>query len=298
MESRIALSTVVTLSVLNEFLFLKFSWELFHGQDYQWYIRSDSASRAVLSNHANVTCAVFADSVARRPPVNSQPFWHIAGQKMNAMADAWNGGPWEAVAYLDADIVITASVMDFVFPLTSQVALTPHYFPGWEEDFAEKQQREAKEGYYNSGFVVARDRTFPEWWKHAYQRRPGKSFGDQRCLSEARDHFDVAALDQSANIGFWRTPFRSIPTFKAIPADCKFLHCHLFQPLRTQLEWLNRMFALHSLDFLRNSSVPAHRALSEEIVARDQSRWYRSSLVLRDSRNLWAQHRGSSEGSP
>jgi hypothetical protein len=114
-------------------------------------------------------------------------------------------------------------------------------------------------------------------------------------LTEARDHFHIIALDQSANIGFWRSPFRLMPSFKQIPANCKFLHCHLFQPLRTHLEWMNRTFALHCLDFLRNSATSEHRTLCERIMARDRSRWYHSSLLLRDNRNLHPDVRDSPE---
>ena len=287
MCKKIALTTIVTGSVLEEFKLLKFSWEMFHGPDYHWYVRCDEAARAALSNDRNVTCLVFTESVTRRPAVTSQPFWNIAAQKMNTMEDAWKESDWDAVIYLDADLIITASLLDSVFPLDgARLVLTPHFFPAPEDDFAEKYQREAKEGYFNSGFVVTDDKEFHTWWRNTYVSRVGKWFGDQRCLSSARGHFIVKMLDESANIGFWRTPFRSIPLFKAIPQNCKFLHCHLFQPLRTQLEWLNRMFALHCLEFLRSSAVLEHRIIYEQVIARDSAKWFQSSFSLRDGKNL------------
>jgi hypothetical protein len=288
---RIGLSTVVTKSVLQEFQFLKFSWELFHGPHHRWHVRCDSASYATLSKHENVACVIFTEEVLERPDVESQTFWKLAAEKMRAMSDAWNTDQWDAVLYMDADLIITSAISDWVLAHEAQLLLTPHYFPDSSEDFAEfgTGQREARDGYYNGGFVLARDRTFCAWWTRAYCEEPGRHYGDQTCLSRARRQFTVAKLDASANIGFWRSPARAMPLFKPIPSNCRFLHCHLFQPLRNQREWLNRMFALHCLDFLQGSGIPEHRRISEEILARDWSGWYRASHLLRPGGNGSAQ---------
>ncbi len=166
----------------------------------------------------------------RATDVKAPVFWRLATEKMHSMEDAWRAETCDAVVYLDADLVITAPVLDSIFSLNAEVLLTPHYFQRSEEDFAEFHADlcNTREGYYNSGFVLATEKRFPEWWKASYYNKPGKWFGDQICLNETRDHFSVAVLDESANIGFWSSPFRSMPLFRPIPLNCKFLHCRLF----------------------------------------------------------------------
>jgi hypothetical protein len=59
-----------------------------------------------------------------------------------------------------------------------------------------------------------------------------------------------------------------------------FLHVHLFQPLRTRREWVDKTFGLHCLLSLLGSRQPEHRAVLEEVLSRDGSKWYTASLAL------------------
>jgi hypothetical protein len=271
MHSQIALASVVTAAVLDEFKFLKFSFELFHGPNYRWFIRCDRASLEILSAYPNVVCHGFIDSVMERPDIESQEFRSIVGEKMNAMADAWKGGDWVGVVFLDADIIMTSQLMTTISAIRGDIALTPNYYPEANKHLA------SVHGYYNSGFVFTRNRHFHEWWQNAYKSQPWR-WTDQACLNDVNGKFKVETLSYRANIGFWRSA--KIPEYDLIPPGCEFLHVHLFQPLRTQRQWIDKAFALHCLKFLRQSIVTKHKRLFDEVLIRDESRWYEASLRL------------------
>jgi hypothetical protein len=154
----------------------------------------------------------------------------------------------------------------------AQVLLTPNYYPEGAQHLA------AEDGYFNAGFVLTRTRRFHEWWRDAFTSQPWK-FADQACLNEAPDEFSVVTLGECANIGFWRSKgpvFRGV--FKPIPEDCQFLHVHMFRPLSTSRKWIDKMFAVHCLSFLRASPVPEHQILHGEILSRDPSGSYKAAL--------------------
>jgi hypothetical protein len=50
------------------------------------------------------------------------------------------------------------------------------------------------------------------------------------------------------------------------------LDVHLFQPLRTQRQWIDRTFALHCLKFLRQNLVSEHNQFFSEALVKDESR--------------------------
>jgi hypothetical protein len=215
---------------------------------------------------------VFTEEVKKRPDSEAQEFRNIVGEKMNALADAWHGGTWNAVMFLDADLMITAPILDCLGAIEGQVLLTPNYYPKGFEGFV------AVHGYYNSGFVLTRSREFHEWWAGAFATQPAK-WTDQAVLNEVGKHFTVTRLPESANVGFWRSA--GFGRYAPIPPECMFLHAHFFQPLQTTRNWIDRAFAMHCLEFLQASSVPEHRILFDEITTRDSAGWYKASLQLR-----------------
>lgn len=273
MNPSVALTAIVTKAMLDEFLFLKFSFELFHGTGYQWFVRCDRASLEALTAHSNVTCVPFMDELAHPPDCESPTFVELMMQKMHVMEDAWNTGEWQGVIYFDSDIIVTAPVVTNMATIAGDVVLTPHWYPEARGYLA------CEHGYYNAGFVFTRDRRFHAWWQRAAQARAA-GFGDQMALNEAHKSFVVGNLSSRANIGFWRS--RAIPEYDPIPGNADFLHVHLFQPLRTQEDWIHKTFALHCLKYLRDSQVEAHQRLFYEILARDHSRWYHTTLPLCD----------------
>jgi hypothetical protein len=276
MKSKIALSSVVTAGVLQEFLLLKFSFELFHGTDHLWYIRCDRGSEAALSLYPDLLCTVFREEGSiDRIYVESNTFRFVAAEKMNSVEDAWKGGDYDAVVHLDADLIMTSPALSTAVQLGGQVVLSPHYFPP-SIAFTDR----TNSGHYNGGFVFTRSPQFHEWWRCAFASRKDR-YADQTCLEYAERRFDVRKLSNTANIGSWRR--KSNAEYYQIPPDCLFLHAHFFQPLRTPRDWFEKSFALHCLKFLKSSCVKEHQILLREILVRDTSGWYEASLKLSHS---------------
>lgn len=271
MKSKTALASVVTASVLEEFKFLKYSFDLFQEGEYQWFVRCDQVSLQALSGSPNIHCSKFTDRIDERPDIESKEFASIMLEKMKAMEAAWRGGDCNSVVYFDADIIITAPILPSVSAVDGDVVLSPNYYPEANKHLA------AIHGSYNGGFVYTRTRRFHRWWQKRYKSRPS-DWSDQVCLNDAPGEFNVGTLGEHANIGFWRSA--DIPQYDAIPPDCKFLHVHLFQPLRTTRQWIDKTFALHCMKFLRQGVVAEHHKIFSEVLIRDQSRWYEASLRL------------------
>jgi hypothetical protein len=270
MRGDIGLAAIVTEAFVDEFEMMKYSFELFHGTEAQWFVRCDRASLPSLSTHSNVHCTVFVERQPDRPDLSSEPFQRIMAEKMNVMQDAWTGlEQCRGVLFLDVDLVFTASVLPTLREMAGDVILVPNYYPEGRERFV------ALHGEFNGGFVFTRVPAFHEWWREAY-RVDSSRFNEQGCLNEAHERFSIARLGPHANIGFWRS--LQPPDYNAIPADCAFLHAHLYGPLVTMRHWLAKAFALHCVRFLMASRVSEHRLLFERILSGDRHGWFEASL--------------------
>ena len=271
MPTDIALCTVVTEAVLTEFEVLKFSYELFHGTDAPWFVRCDRASYAALSQHANVICTVFTQRQANRPDNESTAFRSLVAQKMSVLADAWaHSSTWTGVVFLDADLIFTAPLLPMLQTMPGELLLTPNHYPPSRRHLA------AIHGEYNSGFVLTRTSRFHEWWREAFNADTTR-WTDQACLNDAGDAgFEIGALGPESNVGFWRSP--QVVSYNAIPAECTFLHVHLYQPLRSFREWIDKSFALHCVRFLQVSPRADRQRVLREIFRRDRCGWFESTL--------------------
>lgn len=270
MRGNIALASVVTEAFLDEFAMLKYSFELFHGTACQWFVRCDRASLPILSAHSDVSCVVFAERQTDRPETLSEPFRRIMAEKMNVIDDAWRAADRCAgVIFLDADIVFTAPLLPTLESMDADVVLVPNYYPESRKHLAKLH------GEYNGGFAFTRSPEFPAWWRNAYQADASR-YNEQGCLDHAHRCFAISTLGENANVGFWRT--RDVPLYNEIPSDCSFLHVHLYQPLETMRQWIDKSFALHCLKFLMAGTTREHRALAERIVASDRHGWFEASL--------------------
>ncbi|MGH9438626.1 MAG: hypothetical protein ACRD22_12225 [Terriglobia bacterium] len=266
----VAIAVVVTSAVREEFELLKYSFELFHNDHYEWFVRCDAASMNRLASYPNVHCTVFTPMGDRRPAFSLSEFRHILAEKMNALGDAWSNNCWDAVLFLDADLVITSSFLDRVLGLQADVILSPSYFPPYLEHTI------CQYGHFNAGFLLTRTPDFTDWWRNEFCTHTG--YSDQTTLDFADKHFRVTTLGTSANIGGWRRT--GIVTFDNIPRDCMFLHVHLFQPVSTIYGLFQRLYALHCLEFLCRSNIPKHRVLYDEILERDRLGWYRAAMAV------------------
>jgi hypothetical protein len=273
MHEDIGITTIVTQAFLDEFSILKYSFELFHGTSHRWFVRCDLGSQAVLSRHANVTAVAFMEPQAARSDLHSAPFRTIMSEKMNVMEDAWRGiDGCRGVMFLDADIIFTAPLMPLLRETPGDVILVPNYYPPARRHLAPLH------GEFNGGFAFTRSRAFAAWWRDAY-RRDASRHNEQGCLDHAHEQFSIARLGPNANVGFWRAAGMA-SEYEAIPSDCLFLHVHLYQPLVTVRDWMDKSFALHGARFLAASDVPAHRQLLDRILATDRYGWYDASLRL------------------
>jgi hypothetical protein len=266
----VALAAVVTESAVDEFLILKRSLELVHGDHYDWFIRCDTFVHGAMSFYPNVHCSVFQTGQLHVPDVYSDESWRaLMRQKINAMEDAWSAGNWEAVAYLDCDIVVVAPFLDEALSLGGQVVLTPHYF--------RNTHLANISGRYNGGFVLARDRCFPGWWRLACDSDISRA-ADQKCLDEVSRAFDVKEMTAAANVGWWRGTLWDTPR---LPADCQFVHVHLFQHAQQDFELAQKSFALNCVEYLVTSATREHRIVADEIFALDRNGYYRALLRQR-----------------
>lgn len=266
----VSLCSVVTFTLLEEFLQLKRSFELFHGASLQWHVRCDDESLAKLTAIDLISTVSFTKHRSERPEDGSPAFMTLMREKMNAIDDAWCQGA-DSVLYLDADILITSRLLDTFCPKDTDIILSPNYYP-----LPHKYLRSVH-GFYNGGFVFTRSREFHRWWATEVDLNP-VAWADQLSLNRASSCFTVAEMSEKANIGFWRYERR--PEYENIPSDVTFLHVHLYQPLSSRRQWLDKSFALHCVRFLRQSTIQAHRELLEDILFHDRAQWYRASLQL------------------
>ena len=193
----LALASVVTFPLFNEFCVLKYSFELFHGDDFVWHVRCDRETETRLIHCHNVKCTVFAETVKRRT-VGDDGFQEIVAQKMIALDDAWRDTDTTQVLFMDADLVITATLLEELTSLQADLVLTPNHLPHKEQQLAPFH------GYFNSGFILTRNPDFHRQWRDAFTSQPWL-YSDQVCLNEVVRQFKVKLLSSSANIGFWHS---------------------------------------------------------------------------------------------
>lgn len=266
---RLAIATVVTKPMLSEFLLLKYSFELFHGAGYTWFVRADPDVTLALSQLENLYCRTFPVRSALRPDFSSPVFRDILSEKVNVIEDAWESRTWGAVLFLDADIVVTAEFASALLASNAQLILSPHYYPNYLKHL------ESVHGRFNAGFLLVRTSAFTNWWRRAFSLGRGV-FVDQKCLETASSIFNVEELDRTGNIGCWRRS--GIVTFEPIPLDCTFLHVHFFQPVTTTYELLQKALAFHCLEFLSHGGIAKHASILNRVVDQDSSGWYKATV--------------------
>lgn len=277
-DAGVCCASIVTKASLQEFWILKATLEMCHKATYPWFVRCDEEAYASMVDMREIRCHVFTRAQAVRPNLFSPEFRPIMAEKMNVMEDAWREKNWDAVIFLDADLIVTKAFIPDLMNLPQQIVLTPHHLP------PEIGTRSTGFGRFNGGFALTKSPAFHEWWRQAFLARPDR-FMEQACLDDAPGIFDAALLDQRANVGCWRRS--QLTRFAPIPQDCLFLHVHLFQPVDTLQGFLQRSFALYCLEFLCNSESSEHRSIVNTIVCQDSSGWYAAAVKrMRLLRNL------------
>jgi len=157
----------------------------------------------------------------------------------------------DSVIYLDADILVTASLA----PLLEQVAshslcLTPHLHPAPRSARREKIERSLLlTGIYNAGFIGIANheesRRFVAWWEERLRthNRKDKKHGyhyDQRWLDLSPSFVCDTHIvrDQGCNVGQWCltdvTVTRDGSGYRANDVPLRFFHFSGFDPLQPE----------------------------------------------------------------
>ncbi len=250
---------------------MKYSFCLFHGQSFRWFIRCDAASLETLRQDPTLSLSASLPTTKTRVGNREFGFAPIAVAKVDAIADAWTAGH-NRVALVDADLLFLAPIMDTFCVADGGLALAPNYYPHNDEHLAPIH------GYFNSGFLVTCAESFHSDWRQTLLSRPW-TFTDQACLNDVATRYKVTMLGPEANVGFWRSRDWRTLRFEPLPDGASLIHCHFFQRLRTRADWVDRTFALHCLKSFVGVSEK-HEELLALIVDLDESGWYRSSLAL------------------
>lgn len=271
MANRISISSVVTTDTYGSFLVLKKSFELYHGSGYCWHIRSDAKTSRLLCQEKNIACSVIANHCADTGKSLSPR--DLSLEKLNALGEAWASGDCDQVFFMNADLIFTASILEFAMEMEGDLILSPNYFP-WKQI-----ELSPYYGYFNSGFLVVRNRLFHEEWRKAISSQPWL-YTDQGALNHLATQYSVGLLSQSANVGSWRSADARSFRFNLIPADCLFCRVDLFGRLASHETWIEKAYALHLLRFLIDSGLEKHRLISDKILELDESGWYSACLKL------------------
>ncbi len=278
----IAVASVVTVGLLNEFLITKFSFDLFHA-NYHWYVRCDRASLPTLMKLSNITCTVFAlpDSFTERIDTITPEFnkW-IVFQKMGCIEDAFKSDKLaDVVMFLDADLIFTDGF--YVPPLSANLdlILSPHYRCVNPEAMA------AKYGNYNTGFLVVyrgKSQQFLKWWMENTEV-DNLGVNEQGCLNNLPPEFKVRNTTLLCNVGFWRR--KGLLSFPPIPRNCCFMHTHLFLPFKEDMAsssfygFMHRVFAMECVRYLWCSPYGSHQKILGEIIDKDKTGWYAQAVT-------------------
>ena len=150
--------------------------------------------------------------------------------------------------FVDSDFIF---LQPFEDQFRGDLAITPHYRPKEESSYNQTF------GKYNTGLIFARDKHFPQWWKNSIYQE--SRFTDQQCINNAQTFFSIKELDQTHNIGFWRSSESDKESIqKALKVEinediiisgkkANSFHIHLFLN-KKEGHWVNfRSFVLHCL---------------------------------------------------
>ena len=237
-----------------------------------WHVRCDRAARARLKRELPDTNAkAFVDAAPNFSSQWSTEFRSIVEQKMFAIRDAWKMPGARAVLFLDADLVFTGPLVPKLQRMQERLILTPHF---WPEGFEWKADRY---GFFNSGFVFTRDRSFWKWWLARFRKEP-EAFTDQWCLNFVSEYTNPSLAPADWNVGYWRR--RDAWDLPALPARMIFFHGHLFVPpnLMNSYECGQRDFALQLFEYLSSRGRRADRRLLKYIFEHSPNDYFQHAL--------------------
>jgi hypothetical protein len=255
----IVFAAVVTKDLLLEYQLFRESFRTYHGFEPISVVHCDAATCEVIRSMPGTTAVPTICEVDRPVSQWGAEFRAVVRHKMLAVANAWRIHSPSAVAYVDVDTVATAPFFGFLDDFRAPLTLSPHYWG------AEAERRSSVYGYYNAGFILARDRAFADWWLSAFDSQP-ESFCDQACLNEAPGVFETSHFPEPWNVGYWRR--RSQTSVPAVSADTVTFHAHVFAPPRdvNPFEVGQQTFVRAALDMLKRRDTINDRRLLQAIA--------------------------------
>jgi hypothetical protein len=256
MAGDVVFTAVVTRHLLDEYRLFRESFRIYHGFDPVSVVRCDTASRQALEALPNTIAIVALESGERPVSQSSDEFRSIMRHKMLVMTDAWRLLSPEAVAYIDADMVVLRAFRDVLDDFRAPLTLSPHYYPRYR-----KRQSRAF-GFYNAGLILSRDASFARWWLQVFDEQP-ELFADQACLNAAPKIFATEHFPEAWNVGLWRSGSWYLRELSPIPADVFTVHAHIIAAARPESSWevVQKDFVAAAIDFVAQRGTPRDEEL-------------------------------------
>lgn len=184
------ISTIVTKNLINEFYILQKSLELTNPET-KIVVLCDDESALLIKNLFNPNIIILNDlknldydDIKKR----GKSFLDLVLRKCDVMDYALN--LFGETLFTDTDIVF---LNRFDKESTKQLVLSQHHINPLDEQ---------KYGKYNVGYLLIKDKSFPNWLKNTTLTR--SKFFEQEGLIHAEKEFDMEAFSMNHNFGWWR----------------------------------------------------------------------------------------------
>jgi hypothetical protein len=183
-------STIVTKNLVNEFFILQKSLELTNPNT-QIVVLCDDESANLIKNLHNSNIIILNElknlnyeDIKKR----GKSFLDLVLRKCDVMDYALN--LFGETLFTDTDIVF---INEFDVTTDKQLILSQHHINPLDE---------AQYGKYNVGYLLIKDKSFPNWLKETTLTR--SKFFEQEGLIHAEKEFDMEAFSMNHNFGWWR----------------------------------------------------------------------------------------------
>ena len=262
MADGVVFTAVVTRHLLDEYRLFRESFRIYHGFDPLSVVRCDAASRQALEALPNTMVVAALESGERPESQYGNDFRAIVRHKMLVMDDAWRLLSPEAVAYVDADMVVLRAFRDALDSFRAPLTLSPHYYPLYR-----KRQSRAF-GFYNAGLILSREASFARWWLEVFDEQP-ELFTDQACLNAAPRVFATEHFPEAWNVGLWRSGKWYLREVAPVPADVFTVHAHVTAAARPDNLWevVQKDFVAAALDFIAQRGAPGDKELLSVVAS-------------------------------
>lgn len=180
----------MTKNLIHEFLILHKSLQLFNPETKIVVLCDDESAKIILAL-ANPNIIVLNELKKLNYSaikLRKKHFLKLVLRKCDVMQYAVD--TFGETLFVDTDIVF---LNPFKVVSDKQLVLSRHHIDNFFEE---------KYGKYNVGYLLIRDKSFPEWLKKATLTR--SNYFEQECLNHAEREFDIEVFSMNHNFGWWR----------------------------------------------------------------------------------------------